>query len=241
MCYDQFGLFKFNNLIECTERGALYSGCTDYTSFMMRDTGGSLKPAQAMGAIAAAFGGIIWVGCTFMLFFRFPKWLFKTIGGLYIFCFATQMLTLLTLNHDICTGDAADALKLQDPGYQCNLGSDGVTSIMAGIFYLGIGITVLVCPVPKTQVLTCFKCDCCEDDGDEGCGCCSEEATQGAVVETSRTGGGGSGGNNNNNTTVTETYNDDGTVTVKEERTNPDGSITVSVTTKPNPSTSAAV
>jgi len=204
----------------------------------MQAAGGSLKGAQAMGAVAAAFGGIVWVGCTFMLFFRFPPWLFKTIGGLYIFCFATQMLTLLILNEDICNGDDADALKVQDPAYQCNLGTDGVTSIVAGIFYLGIGITVLVCPVPKTQVVTCCKCDCCEDDGEEGGGCCGEDATEGAVTNTS---GPGVGGSNNGNITVTETLNDDGTVTVKEERTNPDGSITVSVTTKPNPVETAAV
>ena len=34
MCYDQFGIFKFNDVVQCTERGALYSGCTKYNSIM---------------------------------------------------------------------------------------------------------------------------------------------------------------------------------------------------------------
>mmetsp|Transcript_6658 Transcript_6658/g.8808 ORF Transcript_6658/g.8808 Transcript_6658/m.8808 type:complete len:221 (+) Transcript_6658:240-902(+) len=179
--------------------------------------GGSIKGAQAMGAVAAAFGGILWVGCLFMLFFRFPAWLFKTVGGLYIFCFATQMLTLLVLNEDLCNGDAADALKLQDPSYQCSLGQDGATSIVAGIFFfLAIGITILVCPVPKTQVITCCNADCCTDGDEEGGGCCGGDAVEEAQ-----------------NVTVTEIYNDDGTVTVKEERLNRDGTVTVSMTTRP--------
>ena len=38
-----------------------------------------------------------------------------------------------------------------------------------------------------------------------------------------------------NNSTVTETYNEDGTITIKEESINADGSKTISITTKPNP------
>lgn len=232
-CYPQFGLFNWNNVAQCTTAGALYSGCTKYTSMMTQDTSGSVKPAQAMAAIAATFGGILWAGCMFMLFFRFKPWIFKSVGGLYIFCFVAQILTLLMLNDDTCNGDDADAQKLVDPAFQCNLGSDAVLSIIAAIFYLGIGITVLVCPVPKTQVLTCLG-NCCKDicgEGEEaGCGCCTEDATTGAVVETTNA----DGITQANRSTVTETYNDDGTIAVREEKTNPDGSTTVSVTTKPS-------
>jgi len=250
-CYDHFGLFNFNSVLECTEAGALFAGCSKYNKLMMKDTGGSLRPAQAMGAIAAAFGGVLWTGCLFMLFFKFPAWLFKTIGGVFIFCFVTQMLTLLILNHSICSGEAANALKIQDEAYQCNIGTDGVTSIMAAAFYLGLGITILVCPVPKTAVITCMG-DCCKDacgeDEEAGCGCCGEDATKGAVagaIETASTSGpkgetssipGSIGGEQSSkavDSTVTETYNDDGTVTIKTERTNADGSTSVSVTTKP--------
>ena len=162
-------------------------------SQQMQDFDGSAKAAQAMGAVAAAFGGILWAGCIFMLFFKFPAWLFKTIGGVFIFCFATQMLTLLILNESLCNGEDADAAKIVDPAFQCNLGSDGATSIAAAIFYLGIGITILVCPVPKTAVLTCFG-GCCKNicgEDEEACGCCSEDATLGAVIETAGTPGGG--------------------------------------------------
>lgn len=250
-CYDHFGLFNFNNVIACTEAGGLYSGCSKYNTLMMRDTAGSLRPAQAMGAIAATFGGVLWTCCIFMLFFKFPAWLFKTIGGVFIFCFVTQMLTLIILNHSICAGEAANALKIQDEAYQCNIGPDGVTSIMAAVFYLGLGITILVCPVPKTAVITCMG-DCCKDvcgeDEEAGCGCRGEDATKGVVtVEIETTSASGPKGENSsipgsigieqsskvNDSTVTETYNDDGTVTVKAERTNPDGSTTVSITTKP--------
>jgi len=242
VCYPQLGLFKYNGVIQCTLSGAVYSGCTKYDNPTMLS--GSNKAAQAMGAIAATFGGILWAGCIFMLFFKFPACMFKTIGGVFIFCFATQMLTLLALMD--CTGDSADALKIADPAFQCNLGSDGAISIAAAILYLVLGVTILVCPVPKTAVLTCFG-DCCKNicgEDEEACGCCSEDATQGAVIETSGTRGGGNtsstGVNQASNSTVTETNNDDGTVTVKEEQINPDGSITVSVTTRSNASAVSA-
>lgn len=151
------------------------------------------------------------------------------------------------MNHPECSGPKADLNKLADDGYKCGLGSDAYTSIIAGVFYLGLGITVLVCPVPKTAIITCIDCkDCCGEDG-EGGGCCGEEGSSGAVEKAHRRqinsgveqalGGGGVGGS-----TVTETFNNDGTVTVTQETINPDGSKTVSVTTRPNPSAvSAAV
>jgi len=185
--------------------------------------------------------------CMVMLFFKFPAWLFKTTGGVFIFCFVTQILTLLIMNESMCTGEDADAIKITDPTYQCGLGSDGSVSIVAAIFYLGMGITILFCPVPQKAVFgTCFG-NCLKDGcgGDEeACGCCGEDATQGAVVETSGT---RSGGNNRSvgveqahNSTVTETYNADGTVSVKDERINPDGTTTVSITTRPNASALSA-
>ena len=225
-----------------------------------------------MGAIAAALGGVLWVGCIFMLFFKFPAWLIKTVGGVFVFCFAAQMLTLLALNHSICNGEAADQLKINDQAYQCGLGPDAVTSIVAAIFYLGIGVTILVCPVPKTAVITCMdKCckDVCVDDEEGGCGCCGEEASVGAVVKAGNSSppGGeagsipgpivnapGVGGTsipgsidatsveqpNSADTTVTETYNEDGSVTIKEERVDPtNGSLTVSITTRPAAPTSS--
>lgn len=236
-CYDQYGLFKFNPEVQCTDAGVLYAGCTKYSNIFLKGTSGSIKPAQAMGAIAASFGGIIWAGCLFQLFFKFPRWLFKTVGGLYIFCFLTQMLTLLMLNHDKCYGEDADKEKLSYPDYGCRLGKDAITAIIAGIFYLGMGITVLICPVPKTAVITCCG-DCCKGGcGDEDeCGCCAEAGTTGAVIDTS----GEKKKSEMYNSTVTETYNADGTITIREEKMNPDGSKTIKETIKPNPAAATA-
>ena len=150
------------------------------------------------------------------------------------------------LNLPVCSGDLADLRKLDDEGYSCNLGSDAVTAIIAAIFYLGMGITVLVCPVPKTQVINCidFK-KCCQDgcggEGEEACGCCNESGTTDAVDKEATTTAqrrainSGAAAAGAGNSTVTETYNEDGTITVKEERINADGSKTISITTKPNP------
>ena len=59
----------------------------------------------------------------------------------YIACFLFQMLTLLMLNENECDGE-------------CKPSGGAVTAIIAGIFYLGVGINILMCPAPKTAVIT---------------------------------------------------------------------------------------
>lgn len=236
-CYGRQGLFQKSTV---DERNGYceYSQCIKYPT-TMEMIGGSIKPAQAFGAIAAFFGLVIWFGCLFQLFFKFPKWLFKTIGSLYLFCFVSQMLTLMMLNLPSCKGSLKAAMVDLDENFQCNLGSDAIVAIVAAIFYLGLGITVLVCPVPKTAVITCIDfTKCCQDGCNEDCGCCIED---GAVETTSKTqrrminnGQASPSPSTSSNITVTETtYNEDGTVTVKEETVHADGSKTVSITTKP--------
>lgn len=163
-------------------------------------------------------------------------------------CSSILILLYRQLNDPDCNGPGADLMKLADDGYKCGLGSDAITAIIAGIFYLGLGITVLVCPVPKTAIITCIDCaGCCEngcgDDEEGGCGCCGEEGASGAVETTTKAQRRQINSGQEpavNNSTVTEQYNKDGTITVTEERINPDGSKTVSVTTRPNPSAVSA-
>lgn len=158
------------------------------------------------------------------------------------------------LNLPACSGDLADLRKLNDEGYTCNLGSDAVTAIIAAIFYLGLGVTVLICPPPKTQVIDCidFKTCCkdgCSENGEEACGCCGGAGTMNAVENGATStaqrrainSGAAAAPVAANNSTVTETYNeDDGTITIKEESINADGSKTISITTKPNPAAVSA-
>ena len=200
LCPSTAGLFKIGN--DC-----LSSKCMAYPTSILNDLPGSGKAARAMGATAATFGGIVWVTCRFMLIFKFPLWLFKTVGGVFCFCFVTQMLTLVAF--------------LDCREVTCSVGKDAIIGIVAAIFYLGIGITILVCPVPKTAVIGCCG-DCCKDGCDEGgCRCCGEESAEAVNngVETTKS-------------FVTETYNVDGSVTVKEEKLNTDGSKTTTVTTR---------
>ena len=229
VCYAKLGLFKYSPPIVCSNNISVWGGCTAYTKEMEKLMSSAMKASQAMGAIAACFAGITWVACIFMLFFKFPGWLFKTIGGVYCFCFVAQMLTLLALIE--CNEEETDAVSL----YQCNLGKDAVTGIIAAIFYLGIGITVLVCPIPKTAVIS-FCGKCCKDGCDEGgCDCCNEtsvEEVKSIPGERPLQGITDSVNDCKNvtNSAVTETYNADGTVTIKEERINADGSKTVLIT-----------
>lgn len=118
------------------------------------------------------------------------------------------MLTYVAFSHSFCS----------DP-VKCDLGSDGIVGIFAAIFYLGLGITMIVCPVPNSAVLTCIGEGCCKDGG---CDCCGEEAAQ-VAVETPQVA-----------KQKVLSYNPDGTVTVSKETINPDGSKTVMVTTRPN-------
>ena len=228
-CYYRLGLFKYSN--ECFNS----SVCRTHTKETKIFFSGATKASQAMGAIAAVFGGIVWVACIFMLFFKFPRWLFKTIGGVYCFCFVAQMLTLLALID--CNGEQVDALKAADSNFQCNLGKDAITGIVAAIFYLGIGITMLVCPVPKTAVITCCG-DCCKEGCDEGgCDCCGDKSTEAVKVTNGNRSIQGmsisvNDGEEITNSVVTETFNADGSVTIKEERINIDGSKTVTTTTR---------
>jgi len=157
------------------------------------------------------------------------------------------------LNLPACSGDLADLRKLNDEGYTCNLGSDAVTAIIAAIFYLGLGVTVLICPTPKTQVIDCIdfkKCckDGCSENDEDACGCCGGAGTMNAVENGATStaqrrainSGAAAAPAAASNSTVTETYNEDGTITIKEESINADGSKTISITTKPNPAAVSA-
>lgn len=240
-CFGQLGLFKYSIVDQCTE-GAVYSQCIKYTDLMLEEYSNNIRPAQIAGAIAASLGGTLWIVCLFMLFFRFPTCLFKTTGGVFLCCSLAQMLTLLMLNDSRCNGENASDTRIVEVGhgaYQCSLGPDAVISIIAAIFYLGIGITILLCPVPKTAFITCC-CNCCkggcsEDEG--ACGCCDKNASQGAVIETPSahigTNNKSVGIKQASKSTWIETQND-GAITVKEEQIHPEYSRNVSVTTRPN-------
>ena len=212
------GLFKYGS--------ELGSYCERYSIKELGMLTSAARFAQAMGVFSATFGGIAWATCMFMLIFKFPLWLFKTIGGVYVFCFVSQMLTLLAIQecHE----------QYKDIGEDlCKLETDAITGIFAGIFYLGIGITMLVCPVPKTSVIASCH-EYVQNGSDEsGCNCCGKQHIQDADNRGSKNDESENSSDGNSNTSsAAEKYNADGTVTTKYKRTNPDGSKTVSYITR---------
>ena len=60
----------------------------------------------------------------------------------------------------------------------CSLKIDGVTAVFAALFYLEIGIMVLLCPVPKSKVLTCIN------SSEDIIGCCHDGAVAVDGIET---------------------------------------------------------
>eukprot|EP01082_Thalassiosira_pseudonana_P000296 g346.t1 g346 contig1:838211-839114(-) len=181
----------------------------------------SIRAAQAFGTMAALFGGIVWFTCMFQLALRFPKWLWRTVAGVFIFCFFSQMLTLVVLEE--CKDES-----------KCKLGSDGITSIFAALFYLGIGIAMFVCPIPKTAVVTSNKwTDCCKIGGNGACDCCGEQSTtQSTVQDAKKNSPVEIDSNNVVNSVTEEKYNADGTITVKEQHVEDDGTKVITITTK---------
>ena len=181
----------------------------------------SIRAAQAFGTMAALFGGIVWFTCMFQLALRFPKWLWRTVAGVFIFCFFSQMLTLVALEE--CKDES-----------KCKLGSDGITSIFAALFYLGIGIAMFICPVPKTAVVTSNKwTDCCKIGGKGACDCCGEQSTTQATVQDAKKNSPVEIDSNNVVNSVTEEkYNADGTITVEEQHVEDDGTKVITITTK---------
>lgn len=99
----------------------------------------------------------------------------------------------------------------------CITANDAITAIFAAIFYLGIGLTVLISPVPTTAVINC--CNGCNQEN-----CCGEGTTQGAVVVPECTLPSDKLAQQPGNSMVEKTENLDGTTTIKTTTFNPDGS-----------------
>ena len=228
----EYGLNKFKP-VNCKNNIAIAASCTDYTTSMDELLDEKVTAARALGNLATIFGGLLWAGSLFMLGFKFPGGMFKSIGAMYIFCFITQMLTFLILGTSACAGAQADVIKLADPDYKCKLGSDAITAIFAAIFYLGIGLTVLISPVPTTAVINC--CNGCNQEN-----CCGEGATKGAVVVPECTLPSDKLAQQPGNSIVEKTENIDGTTTIKTTTFNPDGSQSVSIITKQSDSVAMA-
>ena len=258
--YGSYGLFKYDVVAGWGGADTWTLGCTKYpnkeptledrygttqegAASVVADEG-SFKAAQAMGAVAAAISGLAMIASLLMLFLKFPRWAFKTLSGCYFFCFATQLLTFLILNNDACNGNINDMIGMeiqQDIGLSCELATDSYTAIVAGIFFLTLGVLILVCPTPKAAVISAQNCG--------GASCCSDQ--QGSLEEGQRqvvpepvqklasltvpynSNVMAAPGDAMSESTLTETFNPDGTITIREEKVNYDGSKSITITTKP--------
>ena len=171
--------------------------------------GGHIKVAQVMGALSASLAGLALIASFTMIFLKLPRWAFKMLSGCYFVCFITECLTFFVFDNDVCNGNLNDMVTVatgMDLGLHCSLATDSSSAIVASIFFLALGILILVCPTPKEPACSGGNCR------DEGC-CCGQQS---AVI--------GHPGQ------VTP----DGIVIMKEERINPDGTKSVTITTKPS-------
>lgn len=119
------------------------------------------------------------------------------------------MLTLVALKDTNCKG-------------KCKPSGGAVTAIFAGLFYLGVGINILICPTPKTAAII-FDGNCCQNG--------SVQAVEGRDNKAYEVPDVHAGDGNAENSTVTRTYNADGSLTVTKEVINPNGTKSVTITT----------
>lgn len=82
--------------------------------------------------------------------------------GTYFFCFIAQLLTFLVLNNEICTGSVNDTVLMLtkdfDIGLNCSISTRGYCSVFASVFFLILGILIVVCPTPKVHLLKGLSC-----------------------------------------------------------------------------------
>lgn len=121
--------------------------------------------------------------CFAMLFFKLPRWLFKTLSGLYFFCLICQILTFPFVDNDVCNGTLDERFKanatstreldgetreekLTELGITAAsldaLSTDASLAIVASLFFLVLGVMILLCPTPDKSVgqAVCGNCYC---------------------------------------------------------------------------------
>lgn len=205
-------------------------------------SGGGFKSAKAFGAITAFVAILTVISCFSMMFLKLPRWAFKTLSGCYFFCFFTQLLTFLVLNNDACNGKINSDVKANldfDLGIYCDLSNDSYIAIVASIFYLSLGVLILVCPTPKVRIISKTNCgnvkccECCEEPNDESEDRPDKIAPLPEKHKNVRT-------YYYNPQTIppgsikkSKKHHSDGSVVIREEWMNPDGSKSVTHTTIP--------
>ena len=159
------------------------------------------------------------IGCFLMFFLKLPRCAFKTLSGCFFFCFVTQLLVFLVLDNDVCNGTINDqvlTLLDVDVGLTCDLSTDAHYAIASSVFFLTLGVMIIICPTPQKSVIKAF-CDACSEQKYG-----SQQVSPSSVTLPS----------GNNVPTHTEIYNPDGSVTVKEERVNRDGTKSIVMTSR---------
>ena len=119
------------------------------------------------GAITAFISGLAFIFSFLQVFFKFPRWAFKTLGGIYFFCFLTQLLTFFVINNDFCNGKLNNSILEYfnaDAGISCDLSTDAYLAISAAVFFLALGILIMVCPTPEKSISRALCNSCFEDE-----------------------------------------------------------------------------
>jgi hypothetical protein len=124
---------------------------------------------MCQGAVSAIISGLALISSTLMLFLKFPRGAFKTLGTIYFLCFTTQLLTFLVFNNQVCNGDLNKSIASvydKTAGISCDLSKDAYLAISAAVFFLGLGILITICPTPEKSIsqALCGSCSCCSDE-----------------------------------------------------------------------------
>lgn len=156
--------------------------------------------------------------------------------GTYFVCFIAQLLTFLILNNEICTGSVNDTVLMLtkdfDIGLNCSISTRGYCSVFASVFFLILGILIVVCPTPKVHLLKGLTC--C---GDKNAGMTKKSVLIGSrnfncIVTTIHVSILFHVNTGCETSKKTETHNPDGSITIKEEKHNKDGTKSITIKTK---------